>query len=202
MRFCALTRRLVSGMANVMSRDFFDRLRPLGFFIAGIWAIQLVNWLLGHSLNPALGLEPRDVPGLIGIPFMPLLHGSWGHLIANTAPLLVLGGVALIATPDRFLTATAIIILTSGLAVWIFARSGIVVGASGLVFGWFGYLVAAGVLYRSPRAILGAVIALVFYGGLIWGVLPQRPGISWEAHLFGALAGAATAWLLRAPRKA
>lgn len=183
-----------------MSRTLFDRLRPLLVFLVLIWAVQAFNWLISQGLNPVLGLSPRSITGLIGIPFMPFLHGSWGHLIANSAPLAVLGGVGLLVAPQRFLTATAIIIVTSGIAVWVFARNGTVVGASGMIFGWFGYLVAAGILNRSASAILGAAIALVFYGGMIWSVLPQRPGVSWEAHLFGALAGAGTAWLLRVRR--
>lgn len=183
-----------------MSRDLFDRLQPLIILMALIWAVQVINWIMGQGLNPVLGLAPRQVGGLVGIPFMPLLHGSWSHLIANSAPLAVLGGVGLLLAPRRFVTATIIIVATTGLAVWVFARGGIVVGASGLIFGWFGYLVAAGILERNLREILGAAIALVLYGGMIWGVLPRGDGVSWEAHLFGALSGAATAWFLRERR--
>lgn len=183
-----------------MSRDLFERLRPLIVLLALLWAVQFVNWLIGQGLNPVLGLAPRRISGLVGVPFMPLLHGSWGHLIANSAPLAVLGAVGLLLSPQRFVTASFVIVVASGLAVWVFARGGIVVGASGLIFGWFGYLVAAGILERNLREILGAAIAIVFYGGMVWGLLPQRDGVSWEAHLFGALAGAATAWYLRERR--
>ena len=188
------------GHRRDMSRNLILRLRPLIVLVAVIWTVQAVNWILGQGLNPVLGLEPRRIGGLVGIPFMPILHGSWSHLIANTPPLAVLGGVGLVLAPRRFLTATFIIVVASGLAVWFFARSGLVVGASGLIFGWFGYLVAAGVLERNLREIVGAAIALLFYGGMIWGVLPQGNNISWEAHLLGALAGGATAWLLRVRR--
>ena len=83
------------------------------------------------------------------------------------------------------------IVIVSGLAVWIMARPGIVVGASGLIFGWFGFLLALGALERSTRAIIGAVLVIVFYGGMIWGIFPKSGvRISWEAHLFGAIAGA------------
>ena len=183
-----------------MAENVIHRLRPLLVFMGLIWAVQVLNWIVGQGLNPALGVAPCRTSGLIGVPFMPLLHGSWGHLIANSGPLAVLGAIGLLISPKRFLTASVIIVFASGLAVWLFARCGIVVGASGLIFGWFGYLVAAGILERNWREILGAAVAIVFYGGIIWGVLPQKSGISWEAHLFGALAGAATAWLLRAKR--
>ena len=173
-----------------MSTDVLLRLRPILFLLVGIWMIELVNWLLGH------GLTPRSAAGLVGVPLMPFLHGSFGHLAANSVPLAVLGTVGLLIAPRRFVLATAIIIVTSGLAVWLFARDGIVVGASGLIFGWFGFLVTMGVLERSARAIIGAVIAVIFYGGLFWGVVPQQANVSWEAHLFGALAGGATAWLV------
>ncbi|MEM6663657.1 MAG: rhomboid family intramembrane serine protease [Pseudomonadota bacterium] len=175
-----------------------QRIRPLVVFLALIWAIELVNQLLGHGLNSTFGLRPRSITGLIGIPAMPLLHGGLGHIIANTFPLAILGTIGLMVAPRRFIAASFVIVLISGLAVWVFARGGVVVGASGLVFGWFGLLVALGVLERSLRAILGAVIVIVIYGGMIWGVLPQQSvQVSWEAHLFGALAGAAAAWIFK-----
>lgn len=180
-----------------------DRLRPILIFVALLWAVEVVNWALGHELNRVLGLRPREIEGLVGVPAMPFLHGSFGHVFANTVPLLVLGAVSVMVARHRFLMKTLFIIIVSGLAVWVFgAPRTIVVGASGLVFGWFGYLVAAGVLYRSFRALAGAAIALVFYGGLVWGIVPAAANISWEAHLFGAIAGGMAAWWLREPRPA
>lgn len=184
-----------------MIEDLTDRLRPILVFIALLWAVEIVNSLLDHRLNPVLGLRPREIEGLVGIPAMPFLHGSFAHLFANTVPLLVLGTVSVIVARHRFMVKTLFIIVVSGLAVWVFGgERTIVVGASGLTFGWFGYLVAAGVLYRSFRALAGAAIAIVFYGGLVWGLVPQAANISWEAHLFGAIAGMMAAWWLRAPR--
>ena len=181
-----------------MTDAVVSRLRPLLVFMVLIWAVQVLNWIIGQGLNPVLGVAPCRTSGLIGVPFMPLLHGSWGHLIANSGPLVVLGAIGLLISPQRFLTASIIIVFASGLAVWLFARCGIVVGASGLIFGWFGYLIAAGILERNVREIAGAAIAILFYGGIAWGVLPQERNVSWEAHLFGAIAGGATAWFLRA----
>jgi len=163
-----------------------------------------VNFILGYELNQWFGLEPRDFGGLIGIPASPFLHANFGHIIANTIPLIMLGGMAAMASPKRFLEATVIIVLLGGLLVWVLARGGnrVHVGASGLVFGYLGYIVALGIFERSFRAISMAVFAGLLYGGLIWGVFPTNKGVSWESHLFGAMAGAAAAWLLTRDSKA
>lgn len=176
----------------------FRTARPILLFIVLLWAVEIVNLVLGHSLNQWFGLEPRRISGLVGIPAMPLLHGGLGHLAANTASLLVLGIIGLAVAPRRFWFATFVIVLVSGLAVWLLARPGVVVGASGLVFGWFGFVIALGALERSARTLIGALLVILLYGGMIWGVLPlDGPMVSWEAHLFGALAGVAAAALFR-----
>lgn len=175
------------------------RLAPVFMLVAAIWAVQIVNFVLGYRLNIWFGLEPRDFGGLIGIPLSPFLHAGFAHTIANTVPMLILGGMVAMITPRRFVSASVLIVLCSGLAVWLLARGGprVHVGASGLIFGYFGFLVALGVLERSLLAILGAVIAVVLYGGMIFGILPTNTRVSWEGHLFGFLAGIGTAWLLR-----
>lgn len=177
---------------------YMTRLRPIVFLIAAIWIVEAVNALLGHRLNMWLGLEPRRIPGLIGIPAMPFLHSGIEHALANTVPLAVLGAIGVIVAPTRFWPVTVAIVICSGLAVWVFARSGIVVGASGLVFGWAGFILALGALERSPRAIVGAAVVLILYGGMFWGILPERDRqISWEAHFMGAAAGALMAYVYR-----
>ena len=180
------------------SERVFQAVRPICIFIIALWLIEVANLLMGHSLNNSLGLKPRSISGLIGIPLMPLLHGGIGHLAANTLPLGILGIIGLVVAPQRFWQATLLIILLSGLAVWLLARGGTVVGASGLIFGWFGFLLGLGTIERSARALIGAAIVVIIYGGMIWGALPQENvRISWEAHLFGAVAGAAVAWFMR-----
>ena len=171
-------------------------IRPVLGLIAAIWAVELVNQLLGHRLNLWLGLRPRDMGGLIGVPAMPVLHGGIGHAAANTVPLLLLGSIVMAVAPRRFIAASAAIVLVSGLAVWLLGRpSSIHIGASGLVFGWFGFLLALGFAEQRPRAILGSILVIAIYSGMIWGALPRfGTTISWEAHLFGALSGAAIAW--------
>ncbi len=177
-------------------------IRPVLALVAAIWTVEVVNQLLGHRLNLWLGLRPHDAGGLIGVAAMPFLHGGFGHAAANTLPLLVLGVIGMAVAPRRFLAASIAIVLVSGLAVWLLGRPGSIhIGASGLVFGWFGFLLTLGFAERSPRAIFGSLLVMALYGGMIWGALPRLgTAISWEAHLFGALAGAGVA-LYGRPRR-
>ncbi len=180
------------------ARTLLRRLLALAAFIGALWILQIVNWGTGYRLNPAFGLIPREVSGLDGIAGMPLLHGSFAHLMSNTPPLAVMGAL-LAATATRALMAVNVLIVVAGGAlVWLFGSASIHVGASGLVFGWFGFLVTRGLVDRSPITLGAALLVGLLYGAMVWGVLPGRPGVSWEAHLFGFLAGAAAAFLVRA----
>lgn len=167
-----------------------------------IWAVQIVNMITGYTLNDWLGLRPRSFGGLDGIVFMPLLHGSFTHAVSNTAPLAILGG--LMATTARPLLpmASAIIVILGGIGVWVFGKGAIHVGASGLVFGWFGFLVARGLVEKRPIPLLAAVFVALIYGTMVWGVLPGQPGVSWESHLLGAAAGVLAAFFLRSASRA
>lgn len=177
-----------------MSLDRFGWLIAL---IAVIWAVQVVNLLTGYTLNDWFGLRPRSLGGLDGVVLMPLLHGSFAHILSNSVPLVVLGGLMAATAPRNAIPATAIIIVLGGIAVWLLGKTAIHVGASGLIFGWFGYLVARGVVERRLVPILVAAGVALFYGTMIFGVLPGQPGVSWESHLFGAGAGVSAALLLR-----
>lgn len=165
-------------------------------FVVLLWAIEILDAILNHRLDE-YGVRPRSGEGLFGILAAPLLHGGWGHLEANSVPVLVLGFLTLATGLLRGLLATAIIWLVGGLAVWLLAGSHSVhLGASGLVFGWITYLVIRGFVNKEFWEIgLGLVVMLV-YGGVLWGALPGTPGISWQGHLFGALAGALAAFVL------
>lgn len=168
--------------------------------IVVLWLVEIVDsLLLDHALERQ-GIQPRRWRGLDGVLLAPFLHDDYAHLISNTIPLAVLGALVLLRGIRRWLQVTAFVIIVGGVATWLLARSANHIGASGVVFGYLGFLLAAGFFERSLRAVaLGAVTALA-YGGLLWGVLPTRPGISWESHLFGLLAGALAArWLL--PRR-
>jgi len=176
---------------------FLRRATALFAFVALLWVVQVVNWITGYSLNPTFGLIPRYLSGLDGVITMPLLHGSLAHLMANTPLLLVMGGLLVATTTRALLPVNAIVVGLGGGLVWLFGSSAIHIGASGLVFGWFGFLVMRGFVDRS-LITLGAALAVgVLYGSILWGVLPGQPGVSWEAHLFGVVAGVAAAFLVR-----
>ena len=160
-----------------------------------IWAVELINLLLGHRLN-ILGILPRTVAGLPGIALSPFLHNGIGHVLLNTVPLVILGGLVILHGPRVFLEASLVIILVTGVGVWVFGRSGYHVGASGLIFGYFGFLVGRSWYERSISSILIALVTIVLYGGILLGVLPTRVGMSWEAHLFGLLGGILAARLV------
>ena len=143
------------------------------------------------------GIIPRTEGGLDGVLWAPLLHGGWDHLVANTLPFLLFGFLAMAAGIGRFVAVTAIIWIVGGLGVWLFAPPGAShIGASGVIFGWLAFLLVRGFVARSLKQIGLAAVLFSFWGGLLWGVLPGQPGISWQGHLFGALAGVLAAWLL------
>ena len=153
-----------------------------------LWAVEAVKSLTGHQFNE-WGILPRTVTGLRGIPLSPFLHADLSHLLVNSLPFLVLGGLVALQGRRAFLGVSLVVIVCGGVALWLFGREGYHIGASGLIFGYFGYLVARAWYDRSFRSILIALVTLFFYNGLIWGILPTTTYISWEGHLFGLLAG-------------
>jgi membrane associated rhomboid family serine protease len=168
----------------------------IGGFTLLLWALEAVDAAVDHRLDQ-YGVRPRTDEGLLGILFAPLLHGGWAHLEANTVPVLVLGFLTLATGVLRGLLATAVIWLVGGLGVWLVAGDDSVhLGASGLVFGWIVYLAVRGIVNRRLWEIVLGVLVLVIYGGVLWGVLPGQPGVSWQGHLFGAAGGALAAILL------
>jgi membrane associated rhomboid family serine protease len=160
-----------------------------------LWGIEIVNVFLGHALS-RWGILPRTVSGLIGIPFSPLLHASIGHLMVNTLPFAILGGLVALHGRQTFVLVSLWIMVVGGVGLWLFGRFSYHVGASSLIFGYFGYLVARGWYERSVWAIIVALVTLSLYGSILWGTLPTRCAISWEGHLSGLLAGilAARLW--------
>ena len=161
--------------------------------VAVAWLVELLDFFLLGGLDH-LGLKPRNFAWLIGIGTLPFLHGGFGHLISNTLPFIVLGGIVLIDGRKVFLTATLFIAGVGGGALWTLGPSGTThIGASLLIFGYLGFLVARGVIEKSAFWIIVSVAVLVLYGGMIAGVLPGDEGISWQGHLFGFVA-----WILAA----
>lgn len=175
--------------------DFKAQAMILVGFLLAMWFMELVDQLFFRGGLDALGIRPRSMSGLRGILLAPFLHGGFGHLIANTVPFLVLGWFVMLQGMEVFWRVTAVTLLISGLGIWLFGGARTVhIGASGLIFGYFGYLLLRGYFERSPRAIAWAVIAVALYGGMVWGILPLHVGISWQAHLFGLVGGGVAAY--------
>ena len=163
-------------------------LRCISMLLLTIWLAALVNYLIVYEMN-FHGILPREVDSLLGILFWPFLHGGFMHLAMNTTPLFILGCLVGLRGPKLFIVLSLFIVLVSGFAVWVFGRTAYHIGASGLVFGYFGFLVAVAWFERSLSTFLTAALVLFFYGGLIFGVLPRDAFVSFEAHLFGLIAG-------------
>lgn len=157
-------------------------------FIALIWLIQLLNWGLDLGLE-RFGVRPRQLGGLLGVLAAPLLHSDFSHLIANSLPLLVLGAGMLYLYPNSALKVIPAVYLGPGIAVWLFGRASVHIGASGLVYGLVSYVFVAGVIRRDRRAVAAALLVYFLYGTLAWGVFPIKPEVSWETHLAAALIG-------------
>lgn len=170
--------------------------------LGAMWLIEIIDSVALDDRLEQQGIQPRSVDGLDGVLWAPFLHGGFAHLISNTIPFVVLSGLALARGIGRYFSASAIIIVLGGLLVWLLAigSNEVHIGASGWIFGLFGYLVASAWYERRPMSILLAVVAVILYGStILFGFLP-RPGLSWEGHLFGFIAGLAAARLL-SPRK-
>lgn len=173
---------------KALLKNWLLGLQLIGGLIVVIWAVGLINAALGFGLNQ-FGIYPRHPAGLSGVLTWVLLHGDMTHLLVNTTPLLFLGFFVALRGPRLFFSISLTIWLLAGLAVWLFGRTAIHIGASGLVFGYFGFILAVAFYERSLGDLAIASITMFYYGGLFLGVLPTQPFVSWESHLFGLLAG-------------
>ncbi|MHA4850760.1 rhomboid family intramembrane serine protease [Rhodococcus sp. MSC1_016] len=170
----------------------------IGVFTVLLYAIEVVDVVSGEVLERN-GVLPRSVDGLWGILFAPVLHDDWNHLIGNTIPLIVLGFLVLLSGVARGLAATGIIWVIGGVGTWLTGGAfDNHIGSSILIFGWLAYLLVRGLFTRHFGQILLGVVVFVFYGGMLWGVLPSQPHVSWQGHLFGAIGGVLAAWALSA----
>ncbi|MEN3537539.1 rhomboid family intramembrane serine protease [Microbispora sp. ZYX-F-249] len=165
--------------------------------VSVMWAVEIVDYMQNGRLD-RYGIVAHEPDGLPGILFAPFLHAGFSHLMANSLPLLILGFLAAIRGIGRFLAASLVIILVSGVGVWFTSPPDtLTIGASGLVFGYFGYVVARGLFDRRALDIVLGVVVAVLYYSILWGALPTQPGVSWQGHLFGLIGGVIAAWLLR-----
>ncbi|MEV5496497.1 rhomboid family intramembrane serine protease [Nonomuraea fuscirosea] len=165
-----------------------------------MWAVEGVDFFLGGALDRQFGIVGWEPDGLVGIIFAPFLHGGFGHLMANSVPLLILGFLAGLRDVRKFLWASVLIIFIGGLGTWATSPGVYTVGASGLVFGYFGYILARGLFDRSLLDIAIGIGVGIAYWGILAGLLPNQQGISWQGHLFGLIGGVVAAWVLRRRR--
>lgn len=164
-----------------------------------IWLVKFSEWVLDFRLS-FLGIHPLHLDGIPGIVLSPFLHGDWKHLMANTVPLLVLGGALYYFYRSMANKVMVLIVLLSGIWVWLGARESYHIGASGLIYGLSSFLLVSGFLRRESRLMALSLIVIFLYGGMVWGIFPQffpEKNISWEGHLSGMLAGIVLAFFFR-----
>ncbi|CAM3171766.1 rhomboid family intramembrane serine protease [Nocardioides dubius] len=195
-------RTLVGMTSEQESSRWADAATVIGTFVGVLWLLEMIDQIANNRLD-GLGIEPREADGLWGILFAPLLHSGWGHLAANTLPLLILGFLILMSGITVWARATAIIWVVGGVGTWLTGGENTLhLGASVLIFGWLVFLIMRGFFNRSVGQILIGLVVLAIYGSILWGVFPGTPGVSWQGHLFGAIGGGLAAfWMAeRGPR--
>ncbi|MCW2657678.1 MAG: peptidase family protein [Jatrophihabitans sp.] len=173
----------------------------MAFVGAVLWTIQLVNAADNYQLD-RFGLAPREASGLWGVLTEPFLHASYGHMLSNTVPLVLIGWVLMLSGIRTWLIVTAIVVVGGGVLTWLVGPSNtVIVGASGMIFGWLGYLLARAYFSRELKWIVVAVLVLLFFGTLLFGLFPTlHSNVSWQAHVCGFVAGIGAGALLH-PRR-
>jgi membrane associated rhomboid family serine protease len=187
------TMRFTGSMSTVGSlrAQIKARILLLGLFVGSMWLVFFLSAALPSLQLNRHGVVPRTLSGLQGIVFAPWLHAGLWHIVANTSGLLILGWLCMWPRIANFWQATLGAMLGAGLCAWLLgAPDSVHIGASGLVFGYAGYLVARGYYARNIVSILVALFVASSYGlGMLFGLLPIYPGVSWQSHLGGALGG-------------
>jgi len=168
--------------------NWLEAIRLISAFVVLIWCVALLNHISGYSFNQ-FGILPRETVGLVGVVFWVLLHGDYVHAFMNSTPLLFLGFFVALRGPALFFKITFLVWFSAGAMVWIFGREAIHIGASGLVFGYFGFLLAVAIYERNLFDLAVASLTLFYYGGMFFGVLPLESFVSWESRLAGLISG-------------
>ena len=176
-----------------VSRSLRQQAVVLGGTFALLWTVFAVNNQLGGMLN-VFGVIPRTTIGLRGLIFAPFIHQRLDHIVANSLPFLALGWMVMLRDPRHFVPVTLMSAIGSGLLAWLLGAPGSVhIGASGILFGYLGFLILSGWYARSALSIAMSVIVIAVWGGVVLGVMPGESGVSWQSHLGGFLAGALAA---------
>jgi len=173
-----------------------NRIATLAAVIGALWLVAAFNVYFLEGRLLAYGIQPRVLEGLRGVVLAPLLHGGIDHLLANTVGILVFGGLVVLRARSHFWMVTIVGAIASGMGTWLFGRPAVHIGASGVVFAYFGYLLFTGLFERRMGSLLLSVGVFLIWGPTILGVLPAAGAVSWEGHLFGFIGGMLTAWVL------
>jgi membrane associated rhomboid family serine protease len=177
----------------------YQRFTPILVLVGLCWLMFFVNNLLLRGSLNQFGITPRHLTSLPAILWAPFLHGSFNHLLANTLPLLVLGGILCARSQSEFAMVAATGTLLGGGLTWLFARSASHIGASGLIFCFFGYLASLAYFRRTFGTLILSAICILFYGGMLRGIVPTSTPVSWEGHIAGLVAGVALAGINSKP---
>ncbi len=188
---------MTSSPQNSIAQELRNQFLILGTGVVLMWAVEILDVFVFRRSLDQFGIRPLELMGLVGILWAPFLHGGFGHLIANTLPFITLGWLVMLQETSDFFIVTVATMVLGGLGTWLFGGVGTVhIGASSVIFGYLGFLLFRGFFRRNlPSIVLSVVVAFV-YGGLLWGVLPIRAGVSWQGHLFGFISGAIVAKFL------
>ena len=182
---------------KAVSRELKNQFNIISSFVVLFWAIEIISQSFFGDRLDYFGIIPRNIVGLRGIVLSPFLHADFAHLLANTFPFAVLGWLVMLQETRDFFIVSLFSMLFSGVGVWLFAQpNSITVGASGVIFGYLGFLMFRGIFQRNIPSIAVSLLVFFLYGGMIWGVLPSSPHISWMAHLFGFIGGVWTARMM------
>lgn len=183
-----------------IAQELKTQLFVLFGLVAVMWAVEIVDQGIFRpvfrSTLDIYGIIPRNPIGLRGIFFAPFLHGSFVHLLGNTFPFLILGWLIMLREIRDFWVVSLVAAGVGGAGTWLVGAPGVHIGASGVIFGYLGYLLLRGYFERSVFAIALSLGVGTLFGSLLWGLLPMQAGISWEGHLFGFIGGAIAAKLL------
>lgn len=192
---------IVTTVVTPTARPLFQSIKEHAVLLFGMlaimWGVEVVDFLLPMIDLDPFGIQPRTKSGLLGILLSPFLHVGFGHLISNSLPFILLGGLVIIGGYRRFIFLCLWVTIIGGSGVWLLGGGQTVhLGASLLIFGFLGFLLCRGIVERSIGGVLISLGILFGYGGMLYGLLPGQPGISWLGHLCGFLAGITGAWLL------
>jgi len=186
---------------NTVTRTLKSQALVLGGTLAVFWIVFVVNWVVRGALL-RFGVVPRTTVGLRGILFAPFLHASLDHIVANSIPFVVLGWMVMLRDERHFIPVTIAGMLGSAAAAWLLgARGSVHIGASGVIFGYLGFLMLSGWYARSAGSIVLSVFVTLAWGSLVLGMLPGVPGISWQAHTGGFIGGVLAARAFRITRR-